>query len=251
MNIIITAGGTAEKIDDVRHLTNQATGRLGQHIAAAFDHEPVHIFYIYGPRAVLPEGENITFLPIHSVRDLLHTMKQILTTEAIDYVIHSMAVSDYELDAATNERDLAEQLATRITQLEHPTKEEINDIIIQTLTTPKLLPGQTQKKISSTSDELILLLGKAPKVIAHIKEWQPSTTLIGFKLLVDVSEEELVRVAQDSIRKNNADFILANDLEHINDTEHIGLLVSKKGVEQRFSTKQDIAFGLKQLIMPS
>ena len=33
MNILITAGGTSEKIDDVRHLTNHATGSLGREIA--------------------------------------------------------------------------------------------------------------------------------------------------------------------------------------------------------------------------
>ena len=36
MKIIITAGGTSERIDDVRTITNSSTGRLGYAIGRAF-----------------------------------------------------------------------------------------------------------------------------------------------------------------------------------------------------------------------
>lgn len=90
---------------------------------------------------------------------------------------------------------------------------------------------------------------KAPKVITSIKKWQPSVSLIGFKLLVDVPEEELVTVAQKSLETNQADFILANDLIDITPTQHLGLLVTKDGVKARFQTKKEIAQGLKELIL--
>ena len=36
MKIVITAGGTSEKIDDVRTITNSSTGRLGYAVGTAF-----------------------------------------------------------------------------------------------------------------------------------------------------------------------------------------------------------------------
>lgn len=249
MNILITAGGTSEKIDEVRHLTNHATGSLGKEIANSLKNEAVNVYYVHGPQAVLPENDAIHFFPIHSVQDLYNTMEKLLTTISFDYVIHSMAVSDYELDTATNEALLSEQIAEKIISEEYKTKEELAQLIKQVLTDSHQSAQPAQKKISSKNDKLILVMKKAPKVISQIKTWQPSTHLIGFKLLVDVSEEELVSVAQDSIEKNKADYILANDLTHIKGDQHIGLFISKQGIEQRFNTKKEIAQGMKQLIL--
>ena len=36
MKTVITAGGTSEKIDDVRTITNSSTGRLGYAVGTAF-----------------------------------------------------------------------------------------------------------------------------------------------------------------------------------------------------------------------
>lgn len=248
MNILITAGGTSEKIDEVRHLTNHATGSLGKEIAHSLQTiEGIQIYYVYGPSAVLPTGDNLNFYPIHSVRDLEKTMKTLLTTTSFDFVIHSMAVSDYELQAPTNEFALAEGLADLIEAHKPESKEDIRQLIeshLLMLSSEK----KTQKKISSQNEKLILVMQKAPKVIASIKKWQADTTLIGFKLLVDVTEEELVAVAKKSLITNHADFILANDLTNINGDKHLGLLVSNHGIDQRFATKKEIAQGLKELI---
>ncbi|MGY3766238.1 phosphopantothenoylcysteine decarboxylase domain-containing protein [Vagococcus vulneris] len=252
MNILITAGGTSEKIDDVRHLTNHATGRLGQKIADALQHDDLSIHYVYGPQAVLPKptGEaDIFFYPIQSVTDLYQTMKKILTEKKIDYVIHSMAVSDYQLSHLANEEILANTVAEHLTEKKWESKDELSAIIKQTLKNKHFFPKSQAKKIDSAGEELILFLDKAPKVIHSIKKWQPETILIGFKLLVGVSEKELYDAAQASIKKNQADYILANDLESITDQQHTGLLINSSGIIDRFSTKQAIADGLRQLIL--
>ena len=249
MNILITAGGTSEKIDQVRVLTNQATGRLGKEIADVFKHDNVHIYYVHGPQAVLPTGDNVELIPIHSVKELYTQMETLLTTKSIDYVIHSMAVSDYQANQALSDDILARTLAQNLIHLPDLSEDELTNVIQQLLHNPNSFPDQTAKKISSKGEQLILILDKAPKIIQHIKKWQPNTTLIGFKLLVGVSEEELVQVAKESIVKNQADFILANDLENITNEQHIGLLVNNTGIKQRFTTKKDIAQGIKQLII--
>lgn len=248
MNILITAGGTSEAIDSVRNLTNHATGSLGKVIAETLEGHVEHIFYVHGPKAVLPTISNITFFPISSVRDLEQTMKQILTTQTIDSVIHSMAVSDYELDYTTSEKNLAKQLANVIATSQATSQKELEVLIEQTLTSGKLASKTTEKKIRSTSEQLIIALKKAPKVIHSIKQWQPSTQLIGFKLLVDVSETDLLKAAIDSIQKNHADYIVANDLNNISSTQHQAIIVSKDGIQKRCQTKQEIANDLLTII---
>lgn len=250
MNILITAGGTSEKIDDVRHLTNHATGSLGKALATNFQkQDSIHIYYIYGPKAVLPENKHIKFFPISSVQELEQQMKNLLTTITFDYVIHSMAVSDYELEVASNENLLAQSLASQLILSTAKTEAELKKEIANILLKPLTEVEPVQKKISSQSEKLILVMKKAPKVITQIKQWQPHTILIGFKLLVDVTEEYLISVAQQSIITNQADYILANDLIHIDGNQHLGLLVSSQGLEARFQTKQEIANGLTHLII--
>lgn len=251
MNILITAGGTAEKIDDVRQLTNQATGRLGKVIAETLlKNEDIHLLYVYGPNAVLPEttAEAIQFFPIRSVEELKQQMQQLFSSKTIDYVIHSMAVSDYKLNFALSGDDLVRSLATELTSFDHLNQRE-KEAALKTILFKNRDHSQPQaKKMSSDSEHLVLCLDRAPKVIHFIKQWQPTTKLIGFKLLIGVSEDQLIHVAQQSLTKNQADFIIANDLENITDTLHPALLVNKEGVVARFKTRQEIALGLQSLI---
>lgn len=249
MNILITAGGTSEAIDSVRNLTNHATGSLGKVIAETFAEYVDNIFYVHGPKAVLPNHPAIKFYPISSVRDLEKTMQEILTTTPIHTVIHSMAVSDYELDYTISEVDLAKKLADIIMTKKATTQEELEELIRKSLVSHSLSTNKQEKKIRSTSEQLIIALKKAPKVIHSIKKWQPTTKLIGFKLLVGVNDADLVDAATDSIKKNKADYIVANDLENISSDQHQALIINKDGIQTRCQTKQDIATSLLTIIL--
>ena len=61
--IIITAGGTSEKIDEVRMITNFSSGRLGMEIARAFL-EPQNanvgkIYYLCDRNTNVPADERV------------------------------------------------------------------------------------------------------------------------------------------------------------------------------------------------
>ncbi len=64
---------------------------------------------------------------------------------------------------------------------------------------------------------------------------------MGFKLLVDVSEETLFQVARDSLAKNQADYVLANDLTTIKEDQHIGHLLTANKKIGTGHTKPEIA----------
>ena len=70
-----------------------------------------------------------------------------------------------------------------------------------------------------------MFLKKTPKIISLVKEWNPAIHLIGFKLLVDVSEDYLIEIARKSLIKNQADLIIANDLTQISANQHRAIFV--------------------------
>ena len=65
-------------------------------------------------------------------------------------------------------------------------------------------------KIRSKSD-LTIELQPLPKVISFVKQWMPKTFLVGFKMLVGDSDEELINAANKSINDNDCDMVIAND----------------------------------------
>ena len=216
MKVIITAGGTSERIDDVRSITNTSTGRLGlvigQHLLETYD-DIEQLYYIHGLRAQAPEGDRVTAIPIAGARDLERELKNLLTTEKIDAVIHAMAVSDY--------------MVKEVTTLE------------------KIKSGDTAKlegnKISSTIEDLTIILEKSPKVIGGIKQWDPNVVLVGFKLLSHVPHEELIEVGHNLLKKNDCSFVMANDLKGIKDGKHQGFLIHRDGTYDSMETREEIA----------
>ncbi|MFV0559618.1 MAG: phosphopantothenate--cysteine ligase [Enterococcus sp.] len=244
MRILITAGGTSERIDQVRSITNHSTGRLGKTIAASFTQsiDALQIDYVTTKRAVLPQQTSaLTFYFIESTTDLLSTLKQLMTTHTYDVVIHSMAVSDFTPAVHLNEHTLLDTWRTHA-----PTTTEEFDVWLDTL---QAAQEKATKIGSADAEHLILVLNKTPKIIQFIRTWQPQTILVGFKLLVDVSKEHLLDVARENLKKNQADFTLANDLTEITDAQHHGYLVAANGEITEGNTKQELAEQLVQAVL--
>ena len=113
MNVLVTAGGTCEPIDDARYISNTGTGRLGSLIADALAEktEIDNIFYICAKSACRPATDRATVIPIFSVEDLEKAVRDLLRKERIDAVVHSMAVSDYRVRAVSTVEQLRNALA--------------------------------------------------------------------------------------------------------------------------------------------
>lgn len=72
MKILITSGGTTEKIDDVRGITNHSTGYLGKEIAELFLAKGHQVTLVTVKTAVKPEPkENLKITEITNVDSLL------------------------------------------------------------------------------------------------------------------------------------------------------------------------------------
>ena len=217
MKILVTSGGTSEKIDRVRSITNHSSGKLGKIITETFLKAGHEVCLITTLQAVKPLSQtNLTIIEIKNTADLLQVMKDKVMDHQV--LIHSMAVSDYTpvymagFDEVEASQDLTEFLDKK----------------------------NQETKISSKEDVQVLFLKKNPKIISLVKEWNPNIHLIGFKLLVDVSQEHLIQIARESLEKNQADLIVANDLTQINSEQHKAYLVEKNSF-QTATTKQEIA----------
>ena len=217
MKILVTSGGTSEAIDRVRSITNHSTGRLGKVITETLLKAGHQVCLITTQQALKLElHPNLTMIEIQNTSDLLRKMKRIVPDYQV--LIHSMAVSDYSpvymtgLDQVQASQDLSEFLHKK----------------------------NMETKISSKAEVQVLFLKKNPKIISLVKEWNPSIHLIGFKLLVDVTKEHLIQIARESLEKNQADLIVANDLTQINENQHLSYLVEEKDY-QLSTSKQEIA----------
>ena len=217
MNILITSGGTSEKIDRVRSITNHSTGWLGKIIAETFLDKGDQVTLVTTPKAVRPAAHpNLTIVQIENVAELLESLEPLVHTH--DVLIHAMAVSDYTpvymtgLEAVAASSDMAEFLNKT----------------------------NSESKISSQDDVQVLFLKKTPKIISLVKKWNPDIRLIGFKLLVDVSKEELLKTARANLIKNQAEIIVANDLTESSNQEHKAYLVGNDTVT-RAQSKEEIA----------
>jgi phosphopantothenate-cysteine ligase len=194
-NILITVGGTVEKIDNVRSIINHSTGALGMEIASAFLNEGCMVTCIVGTALAagpLSLGRPFTdagIIPVTDVASLQTTIQELLSKQNFDAIIHAMAVSDF-----------------------------------------KIKNPPSQGKIDSNafdSNELILTLEKTPKIISMLKGIAPNAILVGFKLTSGLSEEETISEGQNLLIKNNCDFVLANDTASLNPDNHKGYLIQK------------------------
>ncbi|EGF15478.1 phosphopantothenate--cysteine ligase [Streptococcus sanguinis] len=217
MNILITSGGTSEKIDRVRSITNHSTGQLGKIIAETFLDKGDQVTLVTTPKAVRPAAHpNLTIVQIENVAELLESLEPLVHTH--DVLIHAMAVSDYTPVYMTGFEAVA-------------TSPDINEFLNKT---------NSESKISSQDDVQVLFLKQTPKIISLVKKWKPDIRLIGFKLLVDVSNEELLETARASLIINQAEIIVANDLIEISNHGHKAYLVGNDTVT-RAQSKEEIA----------
>lgn len=63
-----------------------------------------------------------------------------------------------------------------------------------------------------------------------------------------MSKEELLKVATRLREKNQADYIVVNDLSKIGEGKHWAMIVDKDGVVCECETKKEIAIEIKELI---
>ena len=245
MKIVITSGGTIEKIDEVRHITNNSTGTLGCAIAESFlrFEEIEEVIYVCALTAVVPQNKDrIKVYRVTGVQDLQDTLSHVLSNEKIDGIVHCMAVSDYSVDTVTSTSLLISQIESELSipmDASVESKAEFSSLIDRCLHAKNAISASG--KISSDMDDLIVVLKKTPKIISILKPLQPQAILVGFKLLNNVTTDALIEAATHLMRSNGCDFVFANDIAELSPEHHCGYLLQSNGTYEKISGRVQIA----------
>ncbi len=226
--VLVTAGNTIVPIDQVRSITNIFKGKTGTEIAIYLADYGYQVTLITSNPTLLAEliwkyseaasecsylrtieslnnnideyraklSAAIKVVPYRTYDELYQAMEVEIRDGQYDIVIHSAAVSDYYVQAVcVMEETPADSCAE-----------------------PHLIEIDKSKKVSSDYETMYLRLKKTPKIISLIREpWGFKGQLVMFKLQVGISNTELMDIAGKSMRRSQADIIVANCLEWAND----------------------------------
>jgi phosphopantothenoylcysteine decarboxylase/phosphopantothenate--cysteine ligase len=93
--VLITAGGTKERLDPVRFLSNDSSGKMGFAIAEVANELGAEVTLVYGSTSVeLPM--DVELIAIESAHDMLEAVMQKLPQ--MDIIIKAAAVADYKAE---------------------------------------------------------------------------------------------------------------------------------------------------------
>lgn len=191
-NVLITAGSTRGYLDAVRYITNTSTGRLGSEIAFEAMGRGAVVTYVYGADSLFPV--------IHGRSDLKASQLKLIKIE-------------------TN-NDLMKVLQEKL-------KNRKFDAIIHAMAVADYVPARAkQSKTSSQKKEWLVKLVKTPKVINTIRDSWPEALLVGFKLEVNRTKDEIIRIARRFLAKSKSNLIVANDYKYISRNRHIAYMVT-------------------------
>lgn len=197
LEVLISSGGTISWIDDVRYVGNLSSGNTGAAIAESFLEKGFNVHYVFGYNAAIPFKKH---LQVNPDKDLGDELKKVL--------INQEKFHRYKDRLRLYSGETFDEYVQSVKDI--LTMNPLIDFTILAAAVSDYSAIKTNGKISSNLEELNILLKKNEKVISKIKQWNPETNLIGFKLLSDVSEEELIRVAKEQGSKYGELAVVAN-----------------------------------------
>jgi len=186
--ILITAGGTRERIDSVRYIGNMSSGRTAARLAEVLSRAGHTVTWLGARDAVQPGSVN-SLESYYSFADLEAQMRLLLGSGEYDVVIHAAAVSDFSVASIESAE-----------------------------------PGAVAAnggKLSSKAG-LVVHLKPNPKLLDSLKSWSgnPQLRVIGFKLTDTDDQHQRIKAIKKQFDQSGVDAVVHNDLSEISQTAH-------------------------------
>jgi phosphopantothenate-cysteine ligase/phosphopantothenoylcysteine decarboxylase/phosphopantothenate--cysteine ligase len=216
VKILVTAGNTQTLIDRVRCITNVFSGRTGAQIAVeAFERGHAVTLLTSHPEVLertpavrTRQGSDWCVHPYRTFEELEMRMARSIREGEFDAVIHAAAVSDYQVAGVYTP--------------ESGTRFDLEEGTWLAVDRPRLLAA-TAGKVKSHHPDLWLRLRPAPKLVDRIRSpWGFRGVLVKFKMEVGGTESELLTIAESSRRQSDANLMVANTLEGMQDWAFLG-----------------------------
>ena len=99
--VIVSAGGTRERIDPVRYISNDSSGKMGYAMAQAADWLGATVTLVSTTQSLLPP-EGVQVHEVASAQELAQAMTA--HYDQMDYVVMAAAVSDYRVKHPHNQK---------------------------------------------------------------------------------------------------------------------------------------------------
>ncbi|MCJ7645825.1 phosphopantothenoylcysteine decarboxylase [bacterium] len=172
--ILVTAGPTWVPIDKVRVITNVFAGRTGYKIAEAAQKMGAKVTLLMGPgRNTLPPAP----------WNKMEVIPFKYFDELFGLVKREVSSKKY-------------------------------DVIIHSAAVSDYEPVYRRStKIRSGKKELLIKCKPTIKIVDQIKRYDPSIFLVKFKLELDTSEKELIKIGYKSMMASNADLMVVNSID--------------------------------------
>lgn len=215
MKVLLTSGGTKIPIDSVRHIGNMSKGTFPTKIALeGMSTYKWNLDFLYSEGSKAPHLLEVDVLKNSpgEISNNMFRMERILKS-----------CEGYK---STTYKDFDTYVSTLHNEIESFDP----DVIVLAAAVSDYGTVPMDGKIRTKGDMSIQLY-PLPKIINGIKEKYPNKKLVGFKLLVNSLDWELISAAKDSISKNGCDLVVANDLRDIKNNNHRVLLVTKDDVQ--------------------
>ena len=204
MRVVITGGPSSEPIDEVRLITNRSTGELGVILAQAFWQHGHEVSLFLGRLSQFRHPQATYFDRNEDVQRMLGEINEI---ESVNVVLHAAALADFQVARArAGKRDVG------------------------------------LKKIGSEHVDLSLDLVPKQKVIAELRDLFPNALIVGWKLELEGSRDDLVREATQQVKKNRTDACVINGRAF---GGGFGFCTAD-GLQDSFSSKPELAAFLVQ-----
>ncbi len=180
MRCIVTAGPTAEPLDQVRRLTNFSTGRLGSELASFLSERGHEVTLLIGRQATWRGERRARLIETYTTAANLRDRLRALAKVPVDAVFHAAAVSDFAFGRVWSRA---------------PTG-ELSEI--------------GAGKISSRLGVVLAELVPTPKIIAELRGWFHDARLVGWKYEVEGDRSQVMQLAGKQIAECLTDACVAN-----------------------------------------
>lgn len=180
MKCVVTAGPTFENLDQARRLTNFSTGRLGTELANFLTARGHDVTLLLGEQSTHCGERNAASLVRFTTTADLSAKLQVAARQNCDALFHAAAVSDFMFGKVWS----------------RAASGELNEI--------------TSGKFSTRGGTLLAELVPTPKIIASLRDWFPSTRIVGWKYEVMGDRAGVLKAAQTQMCECRTDACVAN-----------------------------------------
>ncbi|MEK4364981.1 bifunctional phosphopantothenoylcysteine decarboxylase/phosphopantothenate--cysteine ligase CoaBC [Paenibacillus sp. FSL M8-0212] len=157
--VVVTAGGTIERIDPVRYITNDSSGKMGFAIAAAARDLGADVKLVMGNTQAKPP-ENVELISVQSAQDMYEAVTR--EWDDADIVVKAAAVADYRPKEVYTEKikkkgdTLSLELVKNIDILETLGKQKTHQFLIGFAAETQSVEMYAREKLERKNCDLIV-----------------------------------------------------------------------------------------------